>query len=60
MSPGSENTTRGEPIDLLKDMDEKFVAALDVGTTTLRCYVFDQKAQLRGSAVDQVNKFWHF
>lgn len=33
---------------------DKFVAALDVGTTTIRCIIFDQSLQVRGSAHDEV------
>lgn len=32
----------------------RFVAALDVGTTTIRCIIFDQSMQVRGSAHDEV------
>lgn len=59
MSPGSEKTARGHRTVLPKEMpEEKFVAALDVGTTTIRCCIFDQTAQLRGSAADQVAIFF--
>lgn len=34
---------------------EKYIAALDVGTTTIRCHIFDQNAQIKGTATDQVN-----
>mgnify|MGYP002715767088 FL=1 len=56
MSPGAENTTREDRLIFFKEMTEdKFVAALDVGTTTLRCCIFNQKAQLCGSGIDQVS-----
>lgn len=32
----------------------RFVAALDIGTTTIRCIIFDQTMQIRGLAHDQV------
>lgn len=32
----------------------QFVAALDVGTTTIRCIIFDQHLQVRGSAHAEV------
>lgn len=35
-------------------VSDKFVAALDVGTTTIRCLILDQSLQLRGSAHDEV------
>lgn len=34
--------------------EEKFIAALDIGTTTIRCIIFDQSLQVRGSAHDEV------
>jgi hypothetical protein len=36
---------------------KKFVAALDVGTTTVRCHIFDQHAKIVGSASAQVHFF---
>lgn len=33
---------------------EQFVAALDVGTTTIRCIIFDRQLKERGSAHDEV------
>jgi len=33
---------------------KKYVAALDVGTTTVRCHVLDQNAKVVGSATRQV------
>lgn len=35
--------------------NEKFVAALDVGTTTIRCFIYDSNVQIRGSSCEQVN-----
>ncbi len=34
--------------------EEKFVLGLDVGTTTIRAFVFDQNGSLRGSSTDKV------
>lgn len=34
---------------------QKFVAALDVGTTTIRCYIYDKNVQIRGTASEKVN-----
>lgn len=31
-----------------------FIAALDIGTTTIRCYIFDQDAKIVGAAKCQV------
>lgn len=35
-------------------MNEKYIAALDVGTTTIRCFIYDSKVNIIGSATDQV------
>lgn len=34
--------------------DHKYIAALDIGTTTIRCIIFDKSLQVRGSAHDEV------
>lgn len=34
--------------------EDKFIAALDIGTTTIRCIIFDQSLHVRGSAHDEV------
>jgi glycerol kinase len=34
---------------------DKFIAALDIGTTTIRCYIFDHEANIVGSAFDAVS-----
>lgn len=36
-------------------MTDKYVAALDVGTTTIRCYIYDKSVRIRGTACEQVN-----
>ncbi|XP_030259651.1 glycerol kinase 5 [Sparus aurata] len=33
---------------------ESFVLAVDVGTTSIRCHVYDKEAQIRGSCTDKV------
>lgn len=33
----------------------KYIAALDIGTTTIRCYIFDSNVQIVGIANEQVN-----
>lgn len=43
-----------DDIDRCPAVSDKFVAALDVGTTTIRCLILDQSLQLRGSAHDEV------
>lgn len=32
-----------------------FIAALDVGTTCVRCFILDERCVVRGSAVDAVS-----
>lgn len=36
-------------------MSQKLIAALDVGTTSVRCHLYDQNAELKGQAHDKVN-----
>ena len=31
-----------------------YIAALDVGTTTVRCFVLNEKCEIKGSAVEAV------
>lgn len=35
-------------------MEEKYIATLDIGTTTIRCYIYNSKAETVGKAVDQI------
>lgn len=58
MSPGSENA-RGQQMVMVEEVQAgKYIAALDVGTTTIRCHIFDQNAQIKGTATDQVIFMW--
>lgn len=34
--------------------EEKYIASLDVGTTTVRCYIFNSKAETVGKGLGQV------
>ena len=36
-------------------MENQFVLGLDVGTTTIRAFVYDQKGVIRGHATDRVS-----
>ena len=56
MSPGPEITSGEQQMVVVNEAEgeNKYVAALDVGTTTIRCHVFDQNAQIKGSANDLV------
>lgn len=46
---------------MASDTDEKYIAAVDIGTTSLRCYIFNSKAEIIGRASTQVNlNFIHF
>lgn len=38
--------------------EEKFIASLDVGTTTIRCFIYDSNVKTRGSACEQVTIFF--
>lgn len=42
---------------MASDSDEKYIAAIDIGTTTLKCFILNSKANTVGSACTQVNKF---
>ena len=42
------------PCSLIKAMESKYVLALDVGTTTVRCYVLDQSTAAIGIASEEV------
>lgn len=33
----------------------KYIAALDIGTTSLRCFIYDNNVQLIGKASDKVS-----
>lgn len=37
-------------------MEEKYILTLDIGTTTIRSFIFNSKAETVGKAVDQVFK----
>lgn len=38
----------------------KYIAALDVGTTTVRCFIYDNNVQIVGKASDKVNIYLKF
>lgn len=33
---------------------ESYILSVDVGTTSIRCHVFDKEAQIRGSCITKV------
>lgn len=35
--------------------ERKFIAALDIGTTSLRCFIYDNNVQIIGKASDKVS-----
>ena len=39
----------------MKMSAEKYIAVLDVGTTTVKCFIFDQNAQVRGQKAATVS-----
>lgn len=44
----------GDASDESSSRGNKFIAALDVGTTTIRCIIFDESLQVKGAAHDEV------
>lgn len=34
----------------------QYIAALDVGTTTVRCFVLNEKCEIKGSSVEAVRR----
>lgn len=50
------DTSPGDSAATSPDRSEAvFIAALDVGTTCVRCFVLDERCAVRGSAVDAVS-----
>ena len=41
-------------------MSEQFVLSLDLGTTTLRAFIYDQNGTIRGCDTDKVNNILIF
>lgn len=39
-------------------MEEKYILALDIGTTTIRSYIYNSRADDVGKAVDQVSTIY--
>lgn len=37
-------------------MEEKYILTLDIGTSTIRSFIYNSKAETVGKAVDQVNR----
>ena len=49
-----------ENVDIVVDKtSQKYVVSLDVGTTTIRAFVYDQNGQIRGRDLDKVSR-WCF
>lgn len=42
-----------------KNIDEKYIAALDIGTTSVRCFVYNSNVQICGVASEKVWNHWH-
>lgn len=38
-------------------MEEKYILTLDIGTSTIRSFIYNSRAETVGKAVDQVLKF---
>lgn len=39
-------------------MEDKYILTLDIGTSTIRCFIYNSKAETVGKAIDQVFIFW--
>lgn len=39
-------------------MEEKYILTLDIGTSTIRSYIYNSRTETVGTAVDQVIKIW--
>ena len=42
------------------DKENKFVLSLDIGTTTIRAFIYDQTGAIRGTDNDKVSVILHF
>lgn len=40
-----------------KSHDKKYIAALDIGTTSIRCFIYDTSVQIIGKACEKVSYF---
>lgn len=40
-----------------KSSDAKYIAALDIGTTSIRCFIYDTNVQVKGKACEKVSVF---
>lgn len=38
-----------------KSHETKYIAALDIGTTSVRCFIYDTAVQIVGKACEKVN-----
>lgn len=38
------------------NVDRKYIAALDIGTTSLRCFIYDNNVEIIGKASDKVSR----
>ena len=62
MGSHSEQAKMAEALSfrvLGSSVENPYVLALDVGTTTIRCHVFDKYAQIKGTGSRKVS-FAHF
>lgn len=44
---------------LFVTMEEKYILSLDIGTTTIRSYIYNSRAEVVGKAVDQVHLLFY-
>lgn len=45
---------------MASDIEEQYIAAVDIGTTSLRCYIFNSKAIIVGKAATHVGNSTRF
>ena len=41
-------------VDKVSQVSEKYVCSLDVGTTTIRAFIYDQNGRIKGRDLDKV------
>lgn len=45
------------PSNLRSIMEEKYILALDIGTTTIRSFIYNSNTEIVGKATDQVGTY---
>lgn len=55
-SPTADDDSAGEGAD----SREKFVLAVDIGTTSLRSHVYTKQGNIKGASSKRVRKLWYW